>query len=112
MPRTCASRPGQHSAVGLGRVGRGKNERRGVRVALASPQLAQPLDRPRQRELRPAETLDEVAAPADAERLERLQLRVDGAVAAADPLAADAVAGDDPLPLEQELGERAPIAAL
>ena len=33
--------------------------------------------------------------------------RVDGAVSAADPLAAHAVARDDPLSLEQELGERA-----
>ncbi len=80
-------------------------------VALARPQLAQPLDRAAERELRAAEALDEVAAPADAERLERPQLAVDRAVAAGDPLGAHAVARDDALPLEQELRERAPVAA-
>ena len=54
----------------------------------------------------PPRPFDEVAAPAEAERLERLQLAVDGAVAAGDSLAADAVAGDDALPLEQQLGQR------
>src|SRR4029079_15100482 len=39
----------------------------------------------------------------------RFHPAVPRAVAAGDPLAADAVAGDDPLPLEQELGEGAAI---
>src|SRR5205823_6899127 len=60
-------------------------------------------------ELRAAEPLDEVAAAAQAECLERAQLTVDGAVAARDALGAHAVAGDDPLPFEQELRERAPV---
>ena len=67
---------------------------------------------PRQRELRAAEPLDEVAAAADAERLEVAQLAVDRAVAAGDSFAAHAVARDDPLPLEQELGERAPLGTV
>ena len=69
--------------------------------------LPQPLDCAGERELGAAEPFDEVAAPAGADRLEILQLRVDGAVAA-DPLA-DAVASDDALALEQELRERAPV---
>src|SRR6185312_5763390 len=60
-------------------------------------------DRARERELRAAEPLDEVAAPAGPDVLERLELAVDRAVAAGDPLRPDAVARDDPLPLEQEL---------
>ena len=66
---------------------------------------------PGERELRAAEALDEVAAPAGADRLEILQLAVDGAVAARDALGAHAVARDDPLPLEQQLRERAPVGA-
>src|SRR5205823_11236738 len=52
---------------------------------------------------------DEVAAPAEPERLQRLQLAVDGAVPTGDTLAAHAVPGDDPLSLQQELGQRTPI---
>ena len=78
-------------------------------VARRVTQLAQPLDRAGQRELRAAEPLDEVAAAAGADRLERAQLAVDGAVAAGDPLGADAVARHDPLPLEQQLRERASV---
>ena len=74
-------------------------------------QLAEPLDRSRRRELRSPEALDEVPAPAHAERLERPKLAVDGAVPAAIPSAAHAVARDDPLPLEEELGERPPIGS-
>ena len=89
------------------------DRRRRARAAPGSSsglaQLAQPLDGAAERELRAAEALDEVAAAAEAERLERAQLGVDGAVAAGDALGADAVAGDDALPLEQQLGERAPL---
>ena len=106
--RARALRPRQRGPVRLRRVGGGEHERLRL-VAVPRPQLAQPLDRAAERELRAAEPLDEVAAPARAERLERAQLGVDGAVAAGDPLAADAVARDDPLALEQELGERAPV---
>ena len=101
-----ALRPGQRRSVGLRWIGRGEHER--VRLlALLRTELAEPLDRAAERELRSAEALDEVAAPAEPERLERLQLPVDRAVPADDPLAAHAVAGDDPLPLEEQLGEAA-----
>ena len=108
--RACARplRPRQDGSVRLRRIGGGEHERL-VLVVLARPQLPQALDRAAERELGAAETLDEVAAPAKTERLERLQLAVDRAVAALDPLSADAVARDDPLPLEQELGERAAV---
>ena len=110
-PRRACSRPPRprnRGAVGLGRVRRREHERLWL-LSLARFQLAEPLDGSRERELRAAEPLDEVAAPADAERLQRPQLAVDRSVAAGNPLAADAVARDDPLPLEQELGERAPV---
>ena len=113
-PATRAARPparfghGKRRAVGLRRVGRGKDERFGL-LALARAQLPQPFHCAAERELRAAEPLDEVAASADAERLERLQLAVHRAVAAGDPLGADAVARDDPLALEQQLGESAAI---
>ena len=104
--RAGSLRPRQRRAVGLRRIGGGEHER--LRVVLG-PELAQPLDRSGKRELGAAESFDEVAAPAGADRLEILQLGVDGAVAAGDPLAADAVARDDSLALEQQLGERAPV---
>ena len=103
-PRAGALRPWQRSAVGLGGVGGGEHERR-----LLFGLLAQALDGAGERELRPAEALDEVAATADAERLQLAKLSVDRRVAAGDSLAAHAVAGDDALPLEQELGERTRI---
>ena len=99
-------RPGQRRAVGLRRIGGREHERLGLVVG---SQLSEPLDRAGERELGAAEPLDEVAATADADRLQILELAVDGAVAAGNPLAADAVTGDDPLALEQELGESAPI---
>ena len=103
--RAGALRPRQRRAVRLCRIGCGEHERLGLLV-LARAELAQALDRAGQRELRAAEPLDEVAAAADAERLERAQLAVDGAVAARNAFAAHAVARDDALPLEQQLGER------
>ena len=107
-PARRARRPAsarQRGAVRLGRVGRREHERLGL-LPVLRPQLAQPLDGAAERELRAAEPLDEVAAAAEAERLQRPQLAVDRAVAAGNPFGADAVAGDDPLPLEQQLGER------
>src|SRR5207253_5330962 len=107
-PRTRALRPRQHRAVRLRRIGCRQHERLRL-VTVLRAELAQPLDRTAERELRAAETLDEVAAPARPERLERPQLRTHRAVAAGDPLAAHAVARDDALSLEQELGERTPV---
>src|SRR5262249_43415609 len=81
-------------------------------LVVARTQLAEALDCPGQSKLRTAEALDEVAAAADTQRLEVAQLAVDGAVAAGNALAANAVPRDDALPLEQELGKRAPVEAL
>ena len=93
-------------AVRLRGIGRRQHER--LRLVLGA-ELAQPLDRSGQRELRAAEPLDEVATSADADRLQILELAVHGAVTARDALTADAVARDDALALEQELGKRAPF---
>src|SRR6478735_1018103 len=99
-------RPGKHAAVGLRRLGGGEHEC----VALVGvPQLPEPLDGTREGELCAAEPLDEVAAAARTDRLERAKLPVDGAVPARDPFGAHAVTRDDPLPLEQELRERPPV---
>src|SRR6266508_5964402 len=106
--RAGALRPRQCRAVRLRRIRGGQHERLRL-VSLARTQLAQALDRAGRRKLRAAEALDEVAATADAQRLEIAQLAVHGAVAAGDSLAADAVARDDALPLEQELSESAPV---
>src|SRR6266545_4976059 len=106
--RAGALRPRQCRAVRLRRIRGGQHERLRF-VSLARTQLAQALDRAGRRKLRAAEALDEVAAAADAQRLEVAQLAVHSAVAAGDSLAADAVARDDALPLEQELGESAPV---
>src|SRR5204863_8479026 len=96
------------SAVGL----RGIRRREHLRfrlLAVLRPELPEALNRPAERELRAAEALDEVAAPTEAERLERLELSVDGAVPALDALAADAVPGHDPLSLEEQLCESAAV---
>ena len=103
-----ALRPRDCSAVRLRRVGGCEHERLRL-VAVARTKLAQPLDRAAERELRAAEPFDEVAATAGAERLERAQLGVHRAVAAGNALTAHAVARDDALTLEQELGERAAV---
>jgi hypothetical protein len=99
-----ALRPRERGAVGLRRVGRRKDER-GRLLGL----LPQALDRAWQRELRAAEALGEVAAAADAERLQLPQLAVDRRVAARDALRADPVSRDDAVPLEEQLGERARV---
>ena len=72
-----------------------------------SGQAAQPLDRARERELRPAESLDEVAAPRRSEQLEVLELAVDRGEAARDPLGDRRLAGDDSVALEHQLRQRA-----
>src|SRR4029079_12034358 len=68
---------------------------------------AQALDRAGERELRGAEALDEVAAPAHAERLELAEGVVEDREAAGDPLGEHLLARDDPVALEQQLGQRA-----
>ena len=95
-------------AVRLCRVGCGKDERFRL-LALARTQLPQSFDRAGQCELGAAEPFDEVAASADAESLERTQLAVHRAVPAGNSFAAHAVARDDSLTLEQQLGKRARI---
>ena len=108
--RRPASATAARAPYGCAGIGRREHER--LRLVLRRrAQLAQPLDRAGERELGAAEALDEVAAAAEAERLERLQLAVDGAVAAGDALGAHAVARDDAVALEQQLGERAAVGA-
>src|SRR6184192_583952 len=75
--------PGKRSTVRLRWIGGGEDERLRL-LALLRTQLAQTLDRAGERELRAAESLDEVAAPAGAERLQRALVGVDRAVAAGD----------------------------
>jgi hypothetical protein len=97
----------------LCRVRRGEHERRSLEIASVSrPKLAQTFDGTRKRELRASETFDEVSAPAHAERLQHSKLRVDSDIAAADALAAYAVARDDSLSFEQEFRERPAIRTL
>src|SRR5437868_15164670 len=97
-----ALRPRERGTIRLRRIRRRQHQRLRL-VAVARTQLAQPLHRTAERKLRTPESLDEVAAPAGAERLERTQLAVHRAVAARDYLASDAVARHDPLPLQQQL---------
>src|SRR6185437_12133021 len=67
-----------------------------------------PLDRARQRELRPAHALDEVAAAADAERLELREGVVQRREAALVALREHLLARDDAVALEQQLGDGPP----
>ena len=69
---------------------------------------AQALDRPGERELGPAHALDEVPAPADAERLEVVEGVVQRGKATANVLRQHLLARDDPVALEQQFGQRAP----
>src|SRR6185503_15519762 len=102
--------PRQRGAVGLGRVGRGEHDRGRL---LTRAGRAQPLDRAGERELRAAETLDEVAATAGAERLELRERVVEDREAAGDPFGQDLLAADDAVALEQQLGDGpAPLARL
>ncbi len=96
-----ALRPAQRGAVGLRGVGGGEHERRRLVVVALR---AQALDRARERELRAAEALDEVAAARDADRLERGELVVERGEAARDALGQHLLAGDDAVALEQQLG--------
>src|SRR3954447_8490274 len=96
--------PWQRGAVGLRRVGGCEHDRRRLVLGLLR---AQPLDRAGQRELRPAEPFDEVAAPADAERLERAERVVEEAEPAGRAFGEHVLAGDDPVALQQQLGARA-----
>src|SRR5438094_6785133 len=98
-PRARTLGPRKRCAVRLRRVGRGKYQRLRL-LAVSLTELAQPFDGAAERELRPAETLDEVAAATKPERLERPQLAVDGAVPAWDALRAHAFARDDPVALQ------------
>src|SRR5690349_6709440 len=82
-------RPGQHGSVGLRGVSGTEHERLRF-VVLARPELTQAFDGASEGELGAAEAFDEVTAPAETERLERLQLAVHRAVAAGDAFGADA----------------------
>ena len=115
-PATRAARPvarfGQGRAAPYGWPGRRPRARAAAALRPRAPQLAQPLDRTAERELGAAETFHEVPAAAEPERLERPQLRIDGPVATGDALGPHAVAGDDPLALEQQLGQRSSRRAM
>ena len=100
--------PRQRRAVGLRRIGGGQHDRRRLLVGALR---AQALDGAGQGELRAAEALDEVAAPAHAERLELAEGVVEDREAAGDPLGQHLLAGDDAVALEQQLGQRAPAGA-
>src|SRR5439155_9394778 len=62
-------------------------------------------------ELRAAQALDEVAAPADPERLQVAERVVEHRETPRDALGQDLLAGDDAVALEQELGQRAALGA-
>ena len=119
--RARAPRPWQRGAVGLRGVGGGEHECAGVVAAVAQRRARggrhrtagawrcpQPLDGSGERELGTAHALDEVAPPADAERLEVAEGVVQAGEAAGDALGEHLLAGDDAVALEQQLGERPP----
>ena len=98
----------QRGAVGLRRIGGGEDQV----LVLALGQAAQALDRAGERELGPAEALDEVAAPRGAEHLQVRELAVEAREAAGDALGEHRLAGDDPVALEHQLGLGAQPRAL
>src|SRR5829696_2805012 len=94
--------PGEGGAVRICWIGGGEHQE----LVLSSRQAAQALDCTGQRELRSTQALHEVAAPSRPEQLEVLQLAVDRGEAAGNALGDGCLAGDDPVPLEHQLGER------
>ena len=97
-------RPRERRAVRVGRVDGREHDGRRNRVGLAH--VAQPLDRRRDRELRPAQPLHEVAALRQTGLLHHPQLAVDGREPARDALAEHRRARHDAVAVEQRLGER------
>ncbi len=107
--RRAVGRAGHASAAPYGCAGSTAASTTGGASSAGS--AAQPLDRAGQRELRAAEALDEVPAPGDPERLELRELGVDRREPARHALGQHLLAGQDPVALEQQLGERAPPRA-
>ena len=99
-----ASGHGSAAPYGLAGIDGREHDGRRHRVGLAH--VAQPLDRGRDRELGPAQPLDEVAALRQAGLLHQPQLAVDGREAARDALAEDGGARHDAVAVEQRLGQR------
>ena len=107
-----ARRPARVVAVGPATAARRRRAERGRRPRARPAGVlgrlgAQPLDGAGERELSAAESLDEVAAARDAERLELGQLGVDRREAARHALGEHLLAGQDPVALEHQLGQRA-----
>ena len=116
-PRRRRGRPRQRGAERVGRVGgrehQGARRRRAPLArgsssarSSAAPHGAQPVDRAGQRELRGAEALDEVAAPAAPGLLERREHPVDRGEPAGRPLGHHRAADHHAVPVEQHLGQR------
>jgi hypothetical protein len=99
-------RPGDRDAVGVGGVGGGKHDRVGVVFQAGLAPRPQPVHCPRQRALRPAEPLDEVAATGAAGLLHLLQHGVEAGEASGDLFAGDGITREHAVPVEQLGGER------
>ena len=94
-------RPRQGRTVWIRRVGRGQEVDRAFRGSIRGfAHGAQPIERPRQRELRRAQAIDEIAAPDAAGFLEGPKDRVDAGKAALDALTGDRLAGQHAMPLQ------------
>ena len=101
--RSRTLRPRDRGTVGLRRIGGREHERA---LVVEATKLSKPLHGSRKRELRAAETFDEVPAATEPDRLHRPELTVDRTEPTDDTLAAHTVTGDDALALEEELRER------
>ena len=101
--RRAAPRSGHGSAAPYGLAGSVAARTRTVAVGRRRAPRSRSTA-PGMRELRPAESLDEVAAAAPAGLLERLQHGIDAREAARDPLRDDGAAGDDTVTHQQLLG--------
>ena len=99
-------RPGQCRAVGVGRVGGGERQSRGLATVDCGRfgERAEPVDRAGRAELRGPESVDEVTAAAPPGVLEGGEHLVDPGKPTQDPFADDGAADHHPVPGEQPLG--------
>ena len=89
-----SARPWERGAVRVGGVGgREDMDGRRLRPILSIADRPQPIEGARERELRSAQTVDEVPAPDPARLLERTQDRIDRGKAALEPFCGNRLAG-------------------
>ena len=98
-------RPRDGCAIRARRVGGRQRDNLGFLVARA----AEPVDGARERELQPAQAIDEVASPDLARLLHRSKHRIQGGKSAADVFSQRCFAGQNAVSLQERTGHRVEV---